>query len=146
MRTRRFIAVAPLVAVLLPVGASAQDATGMTPATQALIAAGFELPTAEEREERARRDRRVQRLWSAALIGAGGALGAAVGFSKNKWVIDEGWIGAGIAGTALGLGLYGLFEPMSWRGVEMEPQVLASRQPYGAVARATRGAALSLRW
>ena len=146
MKTSRFIAVAPLVALLLPVGASAQDATGMTPATEALLAAGFELPTAEEREERARRDRRVQRLWSAALIGAGGALGAAVGFSKNKWVIDEGWIGAGIAGTALGFGLYGLFEPMTWRGVEMEPQVLASRQPYGAVVRTTRGAALSLRW
>lgn len=95
----------------------------MTPATEALLAAGFELPTAEEREERARRDRRVQRLWSAALIGACGALGAAVGVSKNKWVIDEGWIGAGIAGTALGFGLYGLFEPMSRRGVEMEPRV-----------------------
>lgn len=146
MRTPRFIAVALLVAVLLPVGASAQDATGMTPATEALLAAGFELPTAEEREERARRDRRVQRLWSVALIGAGGALGAAVGFSNNKWVIDEGWIGAGIAGTALGFGLYGIFEPMSWRGVEIEPQMLASRRPAGAGASPSRGAALSLRW
>ena len=146
MRTRRFIAVAPLVAVLLPVGVSAQDATGMTPATEALLAAGFELPTPEEREERARRDRTVQRLWSAALIGAGGALGAAVGFSNNKWVIDEGWIGAGIAGTALGFGLYGLFEPMSWRGAEIEPQVLASRRSHGAVVGATRGASLSVRW
>ena len=67
-----------------PAGASAQDAAGMTPATEALRAAGFELPTPADREERARRDRRVQRLWSAALIGAGGALGAVVGFSKKQ--------------------------------------------------------------
>ena len=132
MKTPRVIAVALLVAVFQPIGASAQDAAGMVPATEALRAAGFELPTPAEREERARRDRRVQRLWSTALIGTGGALGAAVGFSKNKWVIDEGWIGAGIAGTALGFGLYGIFEPLSWREIEIEPRGVAARRPYGA--------------
>ncbi|MCY3842585.1 MAG: hypothetical protein OXH69_03475 [Acidobacteria bacterium] len=141
------VTAAVLIATLfLPAVAPAQEPGEMMPAREALRAAGFELPTAAEREERARRDRRVQRLWSAALIGAGGALGAAVGFSNNKWVIDEGWIGAGIAGTALGFGLYGLFEPLSWRGIEVEPRGVAAIRPYGAGSRPARGAALSVRW
>ena len=76
----------------------------------------------------------------------GGAVGALVGFSRNEWALDEGWVGVGIAGTALGFGLYGIFEPLSWRGVELEPRVLASRRPYGAISRPARGAALAVHW
>ena len=146
MTTQRTMAAALLAALLLPAGAWAQESEGMTPAREALRDAGFELPTPAEREERARRDRRVQRLWSTALIGAGGAVGAWVGFSHNEWPLDEGWVGVGIAGAALGFGLYGLFEPVSWRGVELEPQMLASRRPHGAASRPARGAALSVCW
>lgn len=142
--TRAITTVAVLLTILaLPPIAAAQD---MVPAREALRLAGHDLPTPAEREEQARRDRRTQRIWSAALIGAGGAAGAAVGFSNNKWVIDEGWIGAGIAGTALGFGLYGIFEPLSWGEVEIEPQGVAARRPYGAGSRPARGAALSVRW
>lgn len=146
MRTPHATAVAVVAALLLPTAVAAQDAAGMKPAREALRAAGFELPTPAEREERARRDRRVQRLWSAALIAAGGAAGAAVGFSHNKWAIDEGWIGAGIAGVSLVFGLYGLLEPMSWGEVEIEPQALAARRPLGAGSRPVRGGALAVRW
>ena len=97
MATVRIVPAALLAAVVLPSGALAQATEGMTPAREALRDAGFELPTPTERAERARRDRRVQRLWSTALIGAGGAVGALVGFSRNEWALDEGWVGVGIS-------------------------------------------------
>ena len=146
MRTQRFVAAALLAVLLLPAAAAAQDSQGMTPAREALRQAGFDLPTPAEREEQARRDRTVQRLWSTALIAAGGGVGAWVGRSHNEWALDEGWVGVGIAGTALGFGLFGIFEPTSWRGIEMRPQGLASRRPYGAGSGLARGAALSLSW
>ena len=146
MTTRRILAAAVLAAMFLPARAMAQESGGMVPAREALRNAGFEIPTPAERAERSRRDRRIQRLWSTALIGAGGAVGALVGFSRNEWAVDEGWVGVGIAGTALGFGLYGIFEPLSWRGVELEPRVLASRRPYGAISRPARGAALAVHW
>ena len=146
MTTARIAAATLVAAMFLPSGALAQESGGTTPAREALRVAGFELPTPTERAERARRDRRVQRLWSTALVGAGGAVGALVGFSRNEWALDEGWVGVGIAGTALGVGLYGIFEPMSWRGIELEPQVVATRRSYGAISRTARGAALAVRW
>ena len=145
MRTIRVtVTVLIIAALFLPGAAAAQDGTASV--REALRAAGFELPTPAERAERARRDRRVQRLWSAALIGAGGVAGSLVGFSRNEWAFDEGWFGAGIAGAALGFGLYGFLEPLSWRGVELEPQVVSARRPPGASARPAPGAALALRW
>ena len=93
-----------------------------------------------------RRDARVQRLWSTALIGAGGALGTWVGLSHNEWPIDEGWVGIGIGGTALGFGLFGLLDPMEWGEIEVQPQGLASRRPLGSGSGLARGAALSLSW
>ena len=143
MTTER-LTVAALVAVLfLPAAAAAQE---MTPAREALRQAGHDLPTPAERDEQMRRDRTNQRLWSTALIAAGGAAGWAVGFSDNEWPIDEGWWGAGIAGTALGFGIFGLLDPMEWGDVEAQPQGLASRRPYGSGSGAARGAALSLSW
>lgn len=145
MTTER-LTVAALVGVLmLPAAAAAQD-QGMTPAREALRQAGHDLPTPAEREDQVRRDRRNQRLWSTALIAAGGAAGWAVGFSDNEWPIDEGWWGAGIAGTALGFGLFGLLDPMEWGEVEAQPQGLSSRRPYGSGSGLARGAALSLSW
>ena len=146
MKAQTMICGALLAALLLPAGAFAQESGGMPPAREALRAAGFDLPTPAEREAVASRDRRVQRLWSTALIGAGGALGAVVGFSHNEWAFDEGWVGVGIAGTALGFGLFGIFDPMSWAEVEVSPQGLVSRRPYGAGSGLARGASLSLRW
>lgn len=143
MNTQRFIVAALLAALFLPAAAEAQQ---MTPAREALRQAGHELVTPAAREEQRRRDARNQRLWSAALIGAGGAAGWAVGFSHNKWPIDEGWWGVGIAGTALGFGIFGLLDPMEWGEVEATPQGLASRRPYGAGSSLARGAALSLSW
>ena len=145
MTTQRLIVAALLAVLALPAAAAAQDG-GMTPAREALRQAGHELPTPEQREEQRRRDARNQRLWSTALIAAGGGLGAAVGLSHNKWAIDEGWVGVGIAGTALGFGLFGLIDPMEWGEVEVRPQGLASRRPYGAGSSLARGAALSLGW
>ena len=143
MTTER-LTVAALVAVLfLPAAAAAQE---MTPAREALRQAGHDLPTAAERNEQRRRDASNQRLWSVALIAAGGAAGWAVGTSHNKWAIDEGWWGVGIAGTALGFGIFGLLDPMEWGDVEAQPQGLASRRPYGSGSGPARGAALSLSW
>ena len=120
MTTQRLIVAALLAVLALPAAAAAQDG-GMTPAREALRQAGHELPTPEQREEQRRRDARNQRLWSTALIAAGGAAGWAVGFSDNEWPIDEGWWGVGIAGTALGFGLFGLLDPMEWGEVEAQP-------------------------
>ncbi len=80
-----------ITALFLPGAAAAQD--GAVSVREALRAAGFELPTPAERAERARHDRRVQRLWSAALIGVGGVAGGLTGFSRNEWAFDEGWVG-----------------------------------------------------
>ena len=146
MKAQTLICGALLAALLLPAGAFGQESGGMTPAREALRDAGFDLPTPAEREEQMRRDRSTQRLWSTALIGAGGALGAVVGFSHNELALDEGWIGVGIAGTALGFGLFGIFDPMSWGEVDVSPQGLASRRPYGAGSGLARGASLSLSW
>ncbi len=143
MTTQRFIAAALLAVLFLPAAAAAQE---MTPAREALRQAGHDLLTSAEREEQRRRDARNQRLWSTALIAAGGAAGWAVGFSDNEWPIDEGWWGVGIAGTALGFGLFGLLDPMDWGDVEAQPQGLASRRPYGSGSGLARGAALSLSW
>ena len=145
MTTQRLMVAALAAVLVLPAAAAAQD-QGMTPAREALRQAGHDLPTAAEREEQRRRDARNQRLWSVALIAAGGAAGWAVGTSHNKWAIDEGWWGVGIAGTALGFGLFGLLDPMEWGDVEVQPQGLASRRPYGAGSGLARGAALSLAW
>ena len=143
MTMPRFIAAMLLAVLLLPAAVAAQE---MTPAREALRQAGHELPTPAEREERMRRDSRVQRLWSTALIGAGSAVGSLVGLSHNEWALDEGWVGVGIAGTALGFGIFGLLDPMEWREIEVIPQGLASRRPYGAGSGLARGAALSLSW
>ncbi|MCE2514218.1 MAG: hypothetical protein J4F37_04260 [Acidobacteria bacterium] len=143
MTTQRIIAAALVAVLVLPAAAAAQQ---MTPAREALRQAGHDLPTPAEREEQRRRDATNQRLWSAALIGAGGAAGWAVGFSDNEWPIDEGWWGVGIAGTALGFGLFGLLDPMEWGEVEVQPQGLASRRPAGSGSGLARGAALSLSW
>lgn len=143
MTTQRFIVAALLAVLILPAAAAAQQ---MTPAREALRQAGHDLTTPAEREERRSRDARNQRLWSTALIGAGGAAAWAVGFSDNEWPIDEGWWGVGIAGTALGFGIFGLLDPMEWGEVEAQPQGLASRRPYGSGSGLARGAALSLSW
>ena len=66
--------------------------------------------------------------------------------ATNEWPIDEGWWGVGIAGTALGFGLFGLLDPMEWGEVEVQPQGLASRRPAGSGSGLARGAALSLSW
>ena len=148
MRRIRIRAVAAVLAaaLLVPAASAAQDGGAPPSVIDALRAAGFELPAPAERAARVRRDRRVQRLWSAALAGVGGAAGAWVGVSRNEWAFDEGWLGAGIAGAALGFGLYGLIEPLSWHGVDFEPQVVAARRQPGRGARAARGAGLALGW
>lgn len=141
---RALTTVAVLLAILvLPPVAAAQE---MVPAREALRRAGHDLPTPEEREEQMRRDARNQRLWSVALIGAGGAAGAAVGLSKNKWPIDEGWVGAAIAGVSLGFGLFGLLDPMDWGEVDATVGGVASNRPHGAGSGLASGASLSLSW
>ena len=133
-----------LLAILVPpFNAAAQE---MVPAREALRQAGHEMPTPAEREEEMRRDARTQRLWSAALIGAGGAAGAAVGLSKNKWPIDEGWVGAAIAGVSLGFGIFGLLDPMDWGEVDAAIGGVASNRPRGAGSGLASGASLSLSW
>ena len=136
------LAVPLAILVLVPV-AEAQE---MVPAREALRMAGHEIVTPAEREEQMRRDARNQRLWSVALIGAGAAAGTAVGLSKNKWPIDEGWVGAAIAGVSLGFGLFGLLDPMDWGEVDASIGGVASNRPQGAGAGLASGASLSLSW
>lgn len=134
------------VAVLLAllVLRSVMTAQDLIPAREALRLAGHDLPTPAEREAERRRDARSQRLWSAALIGAGAAAGTAVGLSKNKWPIDEGWVGIGIAGTSLGFGLFGLLDPTDWAEVDVSLDGIATNRPHGAGSSLARGASLSL--
>lgn len=64
-----------------------------------------------ERLRQIRSERTRQYILGAGMMAAGGV----VGYSKNKWTIDEGVVGAAIA--ALGLSLF--FEPITWGDLEV---------------------------
>ena len=87
--------------------AGAQDEGGQIGAAGGLLIDRID----PERLRQIRTERTRQFILGAGVMAVGGALG----FSKQNWVIDEGAIGIAIAA----LGLAAFIEPLTWRDLEV---------------------------
>ncbi len=127
--------------LLLPAPATAQDRS-LTPATETLAAAGFQIVDPETRARQLREMSSRQRLHSAALMGAGITVGALLGISHNEWhPIDEGWWGVGMIASALATGIYGFWDTTTWRLENVRPRIVRSTTRSRVQQRAALSAA-----